>query len=110
MKRMFAVLALALFSHGAAFAQERPCPRIAKPVCALKGETRSTFANVCMAGNAGASMLHDGACEGGDMCTMLYQPVCALDPKTGGQKTYSNLCVSEHANAKVAHDGECKAP
>ncbi len=110
MKRLIAFAAIALLSSSAAYAQEKPCPRIAKPVCALKGSVRSTFSNSCMAENVGASVLHDNACEGGDMCSMIYKPVCGIDPASGKEETYSGICVSEHANAKIAHDGECKAP
>ena len=110
MKLAIAVAAILLSASCAPAAQERPCPRIAKPVCALKGTARSTFSNSCAAATVGAKILHDGACEGGDMCSMIYNPVCALDPATGHEKTYSSLCVSEHANASVAHEGECKTP
>ena len=109
MKLAIAVIAVVL-SASCASAQERPCPRIAKPVCVLKGSTRSTVNNACLAKNAGAKVLHDGACEGGDMCSMIYMPVCAINPANGREKTYSSVCVSEHANARVTHDGECKAP
>jgi hypothetical protein len=110
MKHLVVFVAVALLAGSAAHAEQKACPRIAKPVCALKDGKRSTVNNTCMAESTGASVLHDGACEGGDMCSMIYNPVCGTDPATGQPKTYSSLCVSEHANAKIAHDGECKAP
>jgi len=102
--------AIALLATGAAHAEPKLCPHLVSPVCALKDATRTTFNNSCEAGVAGASVLHDGACEGGDMCSMLYKPVCAINPVTGREETYSGVCVSEHANARITHDGECKAP
>lgn len=110
MKYLPVLVAAALLASGAANAGQKACSRIAKPVCVLKNAKRSTVNNACMAENAGASVLHDGACEGGDMCSMLYSPVCAINPSTGKEQTYSGVCVSEHANAKITHDGECKAP
>jgi hypothetical protein len=84
------------------------CQLIYAPVCALgKGGKRATMGNVCHAENAGARVLHEGKCEGGDVCSMIYMPVCASDPATGGEKTYSSLCVAEHANAALLHDGAC---
>ncbi|HVU20198.1 MAG TPA: Kazal-type serine protease inhibitor [Rhizomicrobium sp.] len=110
MKHLVAIVAVALFANSAARAEEKPCPRIAKPVCALNDGSRMTYDNMCLAENARAKVLHDGACEGGDMCSMIYMPVCGIDPSSGQEKTYSSICVSEHANAVVTHDGECKAP
>jgi hypothetical protein len=110
MKHLIALTTAALLASGATHAEPKMCPHLVAPVCALKGAERSTFNNSCEADVAGAHALHDGACEGGDMCSMIYKPVCGLDPASGQQKTYSSLCVSEHANAKIAHDGECKTP
>lgn len=110
MKHLIACAAIALFAGGVAHAGETPCPRIAKPVCALNDGSRITYDNMCLAENARAKVLHDGACEGGDMCSMIYRPVCAINPATGKEETYSGVCVSEHANARITHDGECKAP
>jgi hypothetical protein len=110
MKRLISFVAIALLAGSVAYAEEKPCPRIAKPVCALNDAARITYSNSCMAENAGAKILHDGACEGGDMCSMIYNPVCGVDPASGQEKTYSSLCVSEHANARITHDGACKTP
>lgn len=82
------------------------CPKSILPVCALKGDgTRATFNNACEAGQAGASVLHDGKCQ--TFCPKVVRPVCATDPTTRKEKTYTNLCASEHANAKYVHDGRC---
>lgn len=110
MKHLIVAVAIALATGSAANALEKPCPRIAKPVCALNDGSRMTYSNMCLADNAHAKVLHDGACEGGDMCSMIYTPVCGIDPESGQEKTYSSICVSEHANAKITHDGECAAP
>ena len=94
----------------ATFAEPKMCPHLVSPVCALaKDAKRSTFNNSCEADASGAKVLHDGACEGGDVCSMIYTPVCATDPATGKEKTYSSSCVAEHGNAAHVHDGECKA-
>jgi hypothetical protein len=110
MRYLSALAVIALLANEAAHAEPKMCPHLVSPVCALKGATRSTFNNSCEADVAGAYVLHDGACEGGDMCSMIFKPVCGFDPASGQQKTYSSTCVSEHANAKIAHDGECKTP
>jgi hypothetical protein len=110
MKHLIPLAAFALFAAGAAQAEPKMCPHLVSPVCALKGETRTTYNNSCEAERDGAGVLHDGACEGGDMCSMIYKPVCAVDPKTRQEKTYSSICVSEHDNARILRDGECKAP
>jgi len=110
MKYLIALSAAALFVTNVAQAEPKMCPHLVSPVCALKGTARTTFNNSCEAERDGASVLHDGACEGGDMCSMLYKPVCAVDPKTKQEKTYSSICVSEHENARVMSDGESKAP
>ncbi len=110
MKFTIALIAAAMLAGSVARAEPKMCPHLVAPVCALKGEARTTFNNSCEAERAGATVLHNGACEGGDMCSMIYKPVCAINPATGNEQTYSGTCVSEHANAKITHDGECKAP
>jgi hypothetical protein len=110
MKHLIPLFIVSLFVTGTAQAEPKVCPHLVAPVCALKGTARTTFNNSCEAERDGANVLHDGACEGGDMCSMIYKPVCALDPQTRQEKTYSSVCVAEHANAAISHDGECKAP
>jgi len=110
MKHLIALFVVGLLATNVALAEPKMCPHLVSPVCALKGTARTTFNNSCEAERDGGSVLHDGACEGGDMCSMLYKPVCAVDAKTKQEKTYSSICVSEHENAKVLRDGECKAP
>jgi hypothetical protein len=103
-----AVLGSLLLAGPAFAADEMVCPTIVNPVCALKSDgTRATMNNQCEALRGRAQVLHDGACEGGDMCAMLYKPVCGIVPATGEPHTYSNLCVAEHADAKIDHDGAC---
>ena len=93
----------------ASLGEQKMCPQIYEPVCALgKDGKRATMSNSCHAENAAAHVLHKGACEGGDVCTMIYTPVCAADPATGREKTYSSTCVAEHSNAALVHEGECK--
>jgi hypothetical protein len=104
-----AVLLCAVMLFGgstAGFAAEKKCQH--DPVCALgKDGKRVTASDACRAVDAGARVLHKGACEGGDACSMIYAPVCASDPETGSEKTYSSLCVAEHGNAAFLHDGAC---
>ena len=109
--RLVCILALTLCGTSTAvFAQPKMCPHLVSPVCALsKDAKRSTFNNSCEAEGAGAKVLHNGACEGGDVCTTIYAPVCATDPATAKEKTYSSSCVAEHENAVHVHDGACKS-
>jgi hypothetical protein len=110
MKAPVPVLAALLFCcpSTAVPAQAAKCHLIYAPVCALgKDGKRATLGNVCYAESAGARVLHKGKCEGGDVCSMIYMPVCATDPASGAEKTYSSLCVAEHANATLVHDGAC---
>jgi hypothetical protein len=110
MNTPIALIAIALLASSAARAEQKPCSRIYQPVCALSHDgKRSTISNTCVAENAGATVLHDGKCGGGDMCSDLYTPVCAINPKTGKEDTFSNMCHAELGNAKVTHDGACKA-
>jgi len=108
--RLACILALMLSCLSTAtFAEPKMCPHLVSPVCALtKDAKRSTFNNSCEADASSAKVLHDGACEGGDVCSMIYTPVCATDPATGKEKTYSSSCVAEHANAAYTHQGACK--
>jgi len=110
MKLAIAVIAAGLCASFAASAQDVLCSHTARQMCVLKGTLRSTIVARCASKDARAKFLHEGACEGGDMCSMLYKPVCAIDPKTRQQKTYSGICVSEHDNAQVIYNAECKAP
>lgn len=85
------------------------CPRIYKPVCALKRDgTRATFPNACVARGARAIVLHPGKCEGGPICTFIFLPVCAIDPATRKPRTYPNLCVAESDNARWLRNGACE--
>jgi hypothetical protein len=110
MKLAFVVITAGLAVSFAARADETFCSRHLRPYCVLKGATRTTVLLHCPSGAAGRKILHEGRCEGGDMCSMLYKPVCAINPATGKEETYSGICVSEHANARITHDGACTAP
>ncbi len=113
MKHLIALTAAALLASGAARAEQKMCPHLVAPVCALKGAERSTFNNSCEAGVAGASVLHDGACEGGDMCSMITQArLQGLTHVSGQQKTYSSITarVRTRECERSRHDGECKTP
>jgi hypothetical protein len=104
---MKSVLLCAVMLFGdstAGFAAGNMC--LHDPVCVLGHDgKRTTIGDACKAG--GARILHKGACEGGDVCSMIYMPVCATDPETGSEKTYSSLCVAEHGNAAFLRDGAC---
>jgi hypothetical protein len=41
-----------------------------------------------------------------EVCTEVYQPVCATDEK-GNRKTYSNACFARMAKATNITPGEC---
>jgi hypothetical protein len=104
----------ALFSAGAilpsapALAAAK-CPRIFLPVCGFKDGAKATYGNSCMAGQAGARILHRGKCDGeGAICPFIFLPVCGLDPQTKKPNTYPNLCVAENAGARLIHKGACK--
>lgn len=90
---------------------EEMCPALHAPVCAVDGTgMRKTYDNSCRAKVAGARLLHVGDCQvpgNGDICGMIYMPVCAVDPKTNQKRTYTNNCGAEVANATFVSDGKC---
>ena len=54
-----------------------------RPVCGLAPwGLRMTYSNACWAKQAGAVVLHPGACFG-FVCPMDYKPVCAVELATG---------------------------
>ncbi len=84
------------------------CPFIYAPVCALTNTgIRMTFPNACVAHSSGAKVLHPGRCEG-PICTRIWRPVCAIDPRTHRPRTYGDLCTSEDANAVWLYNGRCR--
>ncbi len=89
------------------------CTREYAPVCAARrGSRPRTFSNACLARNAGARIIHRGACRGGQaqsspgVCTMEHRPVCART-RHGRPQTFSNACLARHAGARVVHRGPC---
>ena len=106
------------------------CPRIYDPVCGDRyGDTR-TFPNSCEAGAAGYNIRYQGQCRaqpggpagpapggdygappqggasgGGQMCPMIYQPVCG---RQGNQtRTFPNDCQARNAGYQVLYQSEC---
>jgi len=103
-----AVSLLATASTSEAKKRQTACTKIYLPVCALNRDgSRSTYANACLARNAGARILHPGQCVGGPFCFFIYSPVCARSP-LGKRRTYPNLCEAENANAVLLHKGACR--
>ena len=88
------------------------CTREYRPVCAARrGGRPRTFSNPCVARNAGARIIHRGACRGGQqaspsVCTMEHRPVCART-RHGRHQTFSNACLARNAGARVVHRGAC---
>jgi hypothetical protein len=87
------------------------CPQIYKPVCGLtSAHIITTYSNSCEAGRAGATILHDGPCEGAGEARcphIAINPVCARGVKTGKEKTYDNICWAEKDWAALMHAGAC---
>jgi hypothetical protein len=104
-----AVSLLATASTSEAKKRQTGCTMIYLPVCALNRDgSRSTYANACLAKNAGARILHPGQCVGSPFfCFLMYSPVCARSP-LGKRRTYPNLCEAENANAVLLHNGACR--
>ena len=82
------------------------------PVCGRRGGDRRTFANACLADNAGFRVVRRGECRRSDdrdeprACTREYDPVCAR--RGGDRQTFSNACVAEAAGYRVLDRGECR--
>jgi hypothetical protein len=101
-------LAATTFSTSRQAAAAKVCSENYLPVCAVDGAgTRRTYSNACFARQAGAKVLHPGACFG-TFCFRIYEPVCAIDPVTRHTRTYSNLCEAEKANAIWLRNGTCR--
>jgi large-conductance mechanosensitive channel len=85
------------------------CNEIFMPVCAVKHGVRKTYSNACFAHLARARVLHAGECinPAGNICFMIFIPVCAINPVTHHRQTYPNLCHAEVANATVVSEGAC---
>jgi hypothetical protein len=93
-------------SDDAAARPKGACTREYLPVCAVGDGARKTYSNACVARTAGARILHAGPCMG-QMCTMVYDPVCARDPR-GLRRTYPSLCAASNANATFIRKGACR--
>ena len=103
---------LAWTSIGPAIAQPpQVCPQIYMPVCGVVPASGiETYANSCQADKAGATILHDGKCQGPGQkrCThIIINPVCAKSIFSGIQKTYDSLCWAEKNWAVLVHEGAC---
>ncbi|MDQ6436713.1 Kazal-type serine protease inhibitor [Mesorhizobium sp. LHD-90] len=89
------------------------CTREFDPVCGRRGGDQRTFANACLADNAGFRVVRRGECRRGDdrpdeprACTREYDPVCAR--RGGDRRTFSNACVAREAGYRVLDRGECR--
>jgi hypothetical protein len=69
---------------------------------------RVTYPNRCQAKNAGAIVLHKGACYG-LLCffAIVNGGVCGKSAITGEIQTYGNACLAEQANAIVISNKPC---
>lgn len=87
---------------------QQACPFVLVESCVVSkdGFRHTEWTNACLAKQAGLTYLHIGACQG-PICSMIYAPVCSINPKTGRQHTYGNQCLSDVANAVLVHKGRC---
>jgi hypothetical protein len=91
-----------------AVAAPKVCSDLYAPVCGVAPNgTNETYSNACFARQAHARILHPGRCIG-PICILIFDPVCARNPKTHRPQTYSNLCAAEDAHATLIHNGACK--
>lgn len=106
------------------------CAQNYDPVCAKRGNLRSTFPNACEAAANSFQVIHPGQCgdDGGPRplpgrpdpnesppgrplpggavaCLLIETPVCGSD----GQaiQTFANSCIAEASGFRVVHDGPC---
>ncbi len=85
------------------------CPQFVTEYCVVEkdGFRHTAMTNPCFAMERGARVLHIGACQG-PICTMIWMPVCSINPITHRYQTYSNQCVSDAADATLVHKGACR--
>lgn len=75
------------------------CERVWDPVCGRDG---NTYANLCLAGEAGVRVAHGGACDqDGCFCDDVYRPVC-----DARGIEYPNICEARCAG--VRHIERCE--
>ena len=88
----------------------RICPFVLYKACVLTpaGTRETVFTNACLARLRHWTILHRGACIGGQFCNFIWIPVCAINPFSHVQQTYPNLCIAEHDNAVLVHNGPCQ--
>lgn len=113
--------AFALLSCTVAVEEPRPprpgpqpgfCTREYAPVCGERRGDRQTFANACLAGQAGYRIVSGGECRAGSgprpgICTREYDPVCG--ERRGNRQTFGNACLAGQAGFRVIRGGECRA-
>lgn len=87
------------------------CTREYRPVCARRGPNVRTFANGCLAEQAGYNLIRYGECrpdpteEEPRFCTREYRPVCAQrGPRL---RTFGNACEADVAGYRVVDYGPC---
>jgi hypothetical protein len=89
--------------------REKPhdtCTREYQPVCTRTREgVLTTFANKCLAQDAGAAILLNGRCDDDLKCPPIELSVCAR--KNGKNSTYTNSCVAEKQGAVVLMRDQC---
>ena len=87
------------------------CTREYNPVCARGNDgERRTFANGCLADQAGYDIIRRGECrrdreEEPRFCTKEYRPVCAQ--RGGTLRTFGNECEADAAGWRVVDNGPC---
>lgn len=96
-------------------APPRICTQQYEPVCAVRGERRRTFPNVCFARAEGYYPVHPGRCGPvaeppprpgrPQFCTREYAPVCAV--RGGRARTFGNSCEARAADYRIIHPGRC---
>ena len=85
------------------------CTREFAPVCGQRRNDRQSFANSCLAREAGFRVIHRGQCGSGssaDVCGSQVQPVCA---RRGNQAMmFQNSCRAEVAGFRVTSVTACQ--
>ena len=87
------------------------CTADYRPVCAVRGHNRQTFANACTAERSGFRVVRRGQCqrEPGPsrpaICTREYRPVCAR--RGNSIRTFSNACEARAADYRIVGNGRC---